>query len=116
MRKICLSIILLIVSSTSLVAEVKQGDLQKSLQASTYSRMSYDCNLASFMDFNKINTNFYNFAKKKYKNKSDHNQMIEIYKHGIKIELNQKFCEDLDNDVIKSRKRFIKRGLKGKFW
>ena len=113
--KILLTLFVLLFSS-SVLAEVKQVDLQKSLKAGVYNRMSYDCGWATYSQYSKITKNFYKFAKKKYRFKSDYNQMIDTFDHGQKREISQKICKQANDNVISSRKRFVKRGLKGKFW
>ena len=61
--KILLTLFVLFFSS-SVVAEVKKVDLQKSLKAGTYNRMSYDCGWSTYSQYSKVTKNFYKFAKK----------------------------------------------------
>ena len=113
--KIFLTLFFLLFTS-SVVAEVKQVDLQKSLKAGTYNRMSYDCGWSTYSQYSKVTKNFYEFAKKKYRYKSDYIQMIDTFDHGQKREIPQKICKQVNKNVVVSRKRFVERGLKGKFW
>ena len=102
--------------SSSVLAEVKKVDLQKSLKAGLYNRMSYDCGWSTYSQYSKVTKNFYRFAKKKYRYKSDYNQMIDTFDHGKKREIPQNICKEANENVITSRKRFVERGLRGKFW
>ena len=113
--KILLTLFVLLFSS-SVVAEVKQVDLQKSLKAGLYNRMSYDCGWSTYSQYSKVTKNFYKFAKKKYRYKSDYSQMIDTFDHGQKRKIPNNICKQANDNVISSRIRFVKRGLKGKFW
>ena len=42
--------------------------------------------------------------------------MIDTFDYGQKREISQKICKQANKNVIASRKRFVERGLRGKFW